>query len=202
MHHIIADGVSMSTLVQEFTDLYCEKELPALNLHYKDFAVWQARKVPKELYKKQEAYWLDQLGGSLPVLELPLDKTRPRLPDFSGGTIEVNIDKDTADEPHRLMVETGTTLYMILLAVYSILLSKLSGQEDIVVGSPVAGRPHADLERVIGMFVNTLAMRGQPEGHKTFSLYLQDIRHLALTAYEHQDYPLRSWQISSIHIER
>ncbi|PJH94193.1 non-ribosomal peptide synthetase [Bacillus sp. SN1] len=189
MHHIIADGVSMSTLVQEFTDLYCEKELPALNLHYKDFAVWQQEKYPKELYKKQEAYWLDQLGGSLPVLELPLDKTRPRLPDFSGGTIEVNIDKDTADELHRLMVETGTTLYMILLAVYSILLSKLSGQEDIVVGTPAAGRPHADLERVIGMFVNTLAMRSQPEGHKTFSSYLQDIRHLALTAYEHQDYP-------------
>ncbi|MCY9080205.1 non-ribosomal peptide synthetase [Bacillus inaquosorum] len=189
MHHIIADGVSMRTLVQEFTDLYCEKELPALNLHYKDFAVWQQEKYPKELYKKQEAYWLDQLGGSLPVLELPLDKTRPRLPDFSGGTIEVNIDKDTADELHRLMVETGTTLYMILLAVYSILLSKLSGQEDIVVGSPAAGRLHADLERVIGMFVNTLAMRSQPEGHKTFSSYLQDIRHLALTAYEHQDYP-------------
>ncbi|WP_029946625.1 condensation domain-containing protein, partial [Bacillus subtilis] len=157
MHHIIADGVSMSTLVQEFTDLYCGKELPALNLHYKDFAVWQQEKYPKELYKKQEAYWLGQLGGSLPTLELPLDKTRPRLPDFSGGTIEVNIDKDMADELHRLMAETGTTLYMILLAVYSILLSKLSGQEDIVVGSPAAGRPHADLERVIGMFVNTLA---------------------------------------------
>ncbi|MFP7234280.1 amino acid adenylation domain-containing protein [Bacillus subtilis] len=189
MHHIIADGVSISTLVQEFTDLYCEKELPVLNLHYKDFAVWQQEKYPKELYKKQEAYWLDQLGGSLPVLELPLDKTRPHLPDFSGGTIEVNIDKDTADELYRLMAETGTTLYMILLAVYSILLSKLSGQEDIVVGSPAAGRPHADLERVIGMFVNTLAMRSQPEGHKTFSSYLQDIRHLALMAYEHQDYP-------------
>ncbi|MCY8264769.1 non-ribosomal peptide synthetase [Bacillus inaquosorum] len=189
MHHIIADGVSISTLIQEFTDLYCDKELPVLNLHYKDFAVWQQEKYPKELYKKQEAYWLDQLGGSLPVLELPLDKTRPRLPDFSGGTIEVNIDKDTADELHRLMAETGTTLYMIFLAVYSILLSKLSGQEDIVVGSPAAGRPHADLERVIGIFVNTLAMRSQPEGHKTFSSYLQDIRHLALTAYEHQDYP-------------
>ncbi|NTU28504.1 amino acid adenylation domain-containing protein [Bacillus tequilensis] len=189
MHHIIADGVSMSTLVQEFTDLYCEKELPALNLHYKDFAVWQQEKYPRELYKKQEAYWLNQLGGSLPVLDLPLDKTRPRLPDFSGGTIEVHIDKDMTDELHHLMAETGTTLYMILLAVYSILLSKLSRQEDIVVGSPAAGRPHADLERVIGMFVNTLAMRSQPEGHKTFSSYLQDIRHLALTAYEHQDYP-------------
>lgn len=166
MHHIIADGVSMSTLVQEFTDLYCGKELPALNLHYKDFAVWQQEKHPKELYKKQEAYWLGQLGGSLPTLELPLDKTRPRLPDFSGGTIELNIDKDMTDELHRLMAETGTTLYMILLAVYSILLSKLSGQEDIVVGSPAAGRPHADLERVIGMFVNTLAMRSKPEATK------------------------------------
>lgn len=100
------------------------------------------------------------------------------------------------------MAETGTTLYMILLASYSILLSKLSRQEDIVVGSPASGRPHADLERVIGMFVNTLAIRCQPEGRKTFSSYLQDIRHLALTAYEHQDYPLRSWQISSIHIEK
>ncbi|MDL9994070.1 non-ribosomal peptide synthetase [Bacillus stercoris] len=189
MHHIIADGVSMSTLVQEFTDLYCGKELPALSLHYKDFAVWQQEKYPEELHKKQEAYWLNQLGGSLPVLDLPLDQTRPRLPDFSGGTIEVNIDKDTADELHRVMAETGTTLYMILLASYSILLSKLSRQEDIVVGSPASGRPHADLERVIGMFVNTLAIRCQPEGRKTFSSYLQDIRHLALTAYEHQDYP-------------
>ncbi|MEC2058116.1 non-ribosomal peptide synthetase [Bacillus stercoris] len=189
MHHIIADGVSMSTLVQEFTDLYCGKELPALSLHYKDFAVWQQEKYPEELHKKQEAYWLNQLGGSLPVLDLPLDQTRPRLPDFSGGTIEVNIDKDTADELHRVMAETGTTLYMILLASYSILLSKLSRQEDIVVGSPASGRPHADLEHVIGMFVNTLAIRCQPEGRKTFSSYLQDIRHLALTAYEHQDYP-------------
>ncbi|BEV37510.1 plipastatin non-ribosomal peptide synthetase PpsB [Bacillus stercoris] len=189
MHHIIADGVSMSTLVQEFTDLYCGKELPALSLQYKDFAVWQQEKYPEELHKKQEAYWLNQLGGRLPVLDLPLDQTRPRLPDFSGGTIEVNIDKDTADELHRVMAETGTTLYMILLASYSILLSKLSRQEDIVVGSPASGRPHADLERVIGMFVNTLAIRCQPEGRKTFSSYLQDIRHLALTAYEHQDYP-------------
>ncbi|MCB7153133.1 amino acid adenylation domain-containing protein [Bacillus stercoris] len=189
MHHIIADGVSMSTLVQEFTDLYCGKELPALSLQYKDFAVWQQEKYPEELHKKQEAYWLNQLGGRLPVLDLPLDQTRPRLPDFSGGTIEVNIDKDTADELHRVMAKTGTTLYMILLASYSILLSKLSRQEDIIVGSPASGRPHADLERVIGMFVNTLAIRCQPEGRKTFSSYLQDIRHLALTAYEHQDYP-------------
>ncbi|MCY8981666.1 fengycin non-ribosomal peptide synthetase FenD [Bacillus halotolerans] len=189
MHHIIADGISMSTLVQEFTDLYCGKELPALNLHYKDFAVWQQEKFPETHYSKQEAYWLKQLGGSLPVLDLPLDKTRPLLPDFSGGTFEVNIDKRTAEELHRLMFETGTTMYMLLLAVYSIMLSKLSGQEDIVVGSPAAGRPHADLERVIGMFVNTLAMRCQPEGRKTFSSYLQEIRELALTAYEHQDYP-------------
>ncbi|MCY8027883.1 amino acid adenylation domain-containing protein [Bacillus sonorensis] len=189
MHHIIADGVSMGTLVQEFTDLYCGKELPALNLQYKDFAVWQLERFSGELYSKQEAYWLNQLGGSLPVLDLPLDKTRPRLPDFSGGTFEVNIDKRTADELQRIMFETGTTMYMILLAVYSILLSKLSGQEDIIVGSPVAGRPHADLERVIGMFVNTLAMRSQPEGDKTFRSYLQEIRELALTAFENQDYP-------------
>ncbi|MED4567699.1 condensation domain-containing protein, partial [Bacillus atrophaeus] len=188
MHHIAADGVSMSTLIQEFTDLYCGKTLHPLKLQYKDFAVWQKEQFARQLFSKQEDYWLKQLSG-LPVLELPLDKNRPLLPDFSGGTFEAEIDRETAERLHRIMSETGCTLYMVLLAAYSILLSKLSGQKDIVVGSPAAGRRHADLEPVIGLFVNTLAMRSQPEGEKSFRSYLQEIKEVALTAYEHQDYP-------------
>lgn len=189
MHHIISDGVSVNTLIKEFGELYAGRSLAPMRLQYKDYAVWQRSFQQKEGYQKQEAYWLKRLEGELPVLELPADKPRPAVRSFAGGSVSCTLDAETASGLHRIARDHGSTLYMVLLAAYNTLLARLSGQEDIIVGSPIAGRPHKDLEPILGMFVNTLAIRTEPKGDKRFTDYLAEVRQAALEAYEHQDYP-------------
>ncbi|MCV3201253.1 non-ribosomal peptide synthetase [Bacillus velezensis] len=189
MHHIISDGVSVNTLIKEFGELYAGRSLAPMRLQYKDYAVWQRSFQEKEGYQKQEAYWLKRLEGELPVLELPADKPRPAVRSFAGGSVSCALDAETASGLHRIARDHGSTLYMVLLAAYNTLLARLSGQEDIIVGSPIAGRPHKDLEPILGMFVNTLAIRTEPKGDKRFTDYLAEVRQAALEAYEHQDYP-------------
>ncbi|AYK63291.1 plipastatin non-ribosomal peptide synthetase PpsC [Bacillus subtilis] len=189
MHHIISDGVSVNILIQEFGELYNNRKLPALRIQYKDYAVWQEGFKTGDAYKTQEAYWLKQLEGELPVLDLPADHARPPVRSFAGDKVSFTLDQEVASGLHKLARENGSTLYMVLLAAYTAFLSRLSGQEDIIVGSPIAGRPHKDLEPILGMFVNTLALRTRPEGGKPFVQYLQEVRETALEAFEHQDYP-------------
>ncbi|WP_039074103.1 non-ribosomal peptide synthetase [Bacillus sp. MSP13] len=189
MHHIISDGVSVNILIREFGELYNNRILPALPIQYKDYAVWQEGFKKGDAYQTQETYWLKQLEGELPVLDLPADHTRPPVRSFAGDKVSFTLDQETASGLHKLARENGSTLYMVLLAAYTALLSRLSGQEEIIVGSPIAGRPHKDLEPILGMFVNTLALRARPEGGKPFVQYLQEVRATALEAYEHQDYP-------------
>ncbi|UQZ41392.1 plipastatin non-ribosomal peptide synthetase PpsC [Bacillus subtilis] len=189
MHHIISDGVSVNILIREFGELYNNRKLPALRIQYKDYAVWQEGFKTGDAYKTQEAYWLKQLAGELPVLDLPADHARPPVRSFAGDKVLFTLDQEVASGLHKLARENGSTLYMVLLAAYTAFLSRLSGQEDIIVGSPIAGRPHKDLEPILGMFVNTLALRTRPEGGKPFVQYLQEVRETALEAFEHQDYP-------------
>ncbi|WP_041517884.1 plipastatin non-ribosomal peptide synthetase PpsC [Bacillus subtilis] len=189
MHHIISDGVSVNILIREFGELYNNRKLPALRIQYKDYAVWQEGFKTGDAYKTQEAYWLKQLEGELPVLDLPADYARPPVRSFAGDKVSFTLDQEVASGLHKLARENGSTLYMVLLAAYTAFLSRLSGQEDIIVGSPIAGRPHKDLEPILGMFVNTLALRTRPEGGKPFVQYLQEVRETALEAFEHQDYP-------------
>ncbi|MFP7274481.1 amino acid adenylation domain-containing protein [Bacillus paralicheniformis] len=189
MHHIISDGVSVGTLIHEFSELYASRTLAPLRIQYKDYAVWQQAFKQGEAYNRQEAYWLKQLDGELPVLELPADNARPAVRSFAGDTVSRTLDAKTTAGLYKIARDNGCTLYMVLLAAYSTLLSRLSGQEDIIIGSPIAGRPHKDLESVIGMFVNTLAIRTQPVENKCFSDFLREVRETALEAYEHQDYP-------------
>ena len=189
MHHIISDGTSMNILIKEFVQLYEGKILPPLRIQYKDYAAWQTGAGRLSRMKKQEAYWLELFSGDIPVLHVPTDFKRPSKRDFTGATLHFIMDRQRSAGLKQLALESGSTLYMVLLAAYTLLLSKYSGQEDIIVGSPIAGRPHADLEPVIGMFVNTLAMRNYPAKEKTFSQYLKEVRENALKAYEHQDYP-------------
>ncbi|WP_339232005.1 plipastatin non-ribosomal peptide synthetase PpsC [Bacillus sp. FSL M8-0071] len=189
MHHIISDGVSVNILIREFGELYNNRNLPALRIQYKDYAVWQEGFKTGDTYKTQEAYWLKQLEGELPVLDLPADHARPPVRSFAGDKVSFTLDQEVASGLHKLARENGSTLYMVLLAAYTAFLSRLSGQEDIIVGSPIAGRPHKDLEPILGMFVNTLALRTRPEGGKPFVQYLQEVRETALEAFEHQDYP-------------
>ncbi|WP_367818270.1 amino acid adenylation domain-containing protein [Paenibacillus sp. SI8] len=192
MHHIISDGVSMAILVDEFVRLYQDEPLSDLTIHYKDYAVWQNGLFQSEFMQQQETYWLSQFQGEIPVLDLPTDFARPSLQSFEGDYLTVVSGKDLADGLKRLASETGTTLFMVLLAAYHVLLSKYSGQEDIAIGTPIAGRPRAELEPVIGMFVNTLALRNCSQGGQTFKQFLAAVKDTTLSAFEHQDYPFES----------
>ncbi|PQP84731.1 non-ribosomal peptide synthetase [Paenibacillus sp. PCH8] len=189
IHHIVTDGMSMGIFVEELLRLYNGETLEPLRIQYKEFAAWQQSEPVQERLKNQEAYWLDMLEGELPTLELPTDFVRPAARSFEGDVLPFSIDKQMTDSLQRIADENGGTLYMVLLAAYSILLSKYSGQEDFIVGTAVSGRTHADLEPLIGMFVNTLAIRQYPSGEKTFLAYLNEVKETMLGAYDHQDYP-------------
>ncbi|WP_218133149.1 non-ribosomal peptide synthetase [Paenibacillus sp. OK060] len=189
MHHIISDGVSMNLLAEEFDHLYSGYQLPELELQYKDYAVWQQDEAGREYYKAQEAYWLTQLSGDLPVLELPTDYPRPQLQSFEGAAISVQIDRELSVQINELAKKHGATQYMVMLAALNVLLSKYTGQEDIIVGTSVAGRTHADLSGIMGMFVNALPMRSKPVGNKTFQGFLEEVKEQSLAAFDNQDYP-------------
>ncbi|EPY04511.1 bacitracin synthetase 3, partial [Paenibacillus alvei TS-15] len=189
MHHIISDGVSMNVLVQEFARLYEGDSLPELRIQYKDYAAWQQSLAQSETMQKQEAFWMETFTGDIPVLELPTDYARPAVQSFEGDDITFDVSSEVTASLQRIAAETGATMYMVLLAAYTALLSKYTRQEDIVVGTPIAGRPHADLEPLIGMFVGTLAMRNYPEGERTFTEFVSDVKERALKAFENQDYP-------------
>ncbi|KRF09859.1 non-ribosomal peptide synthetase [Paenibacillus sp. Soil787] len=192
MHHLISDGVSMGIFIQEFVQLYQMKPLPQLRIQYKDFSAWQNRLFQSETIKAQESYWLMMFEGEVPLLDLPMDYGRPSMRSFIGHSVTFRADKSLLRQLHQLAAMSGTTLYMVLLAAYNVLLSKYANQSDIVVGTPIAGRSHADLEHVIGMFVNTLAMRNRPESSKTFKQFLAEVKEQALMAYENQDYPFET----------
>ncbi|WP_143305902.1 condensation domain-containing protein [Chitinophaga vietnamensis] len=189
MHHIISDGVSLGVFIAELIALYHGETLPPLELQFKDVIVWQQEQFNNGALQQLHDFWARQLSGPLPVLRLPVDKPRPAIQSFSGNKIVFDIPAARAAEIRALAVQTGTTPFMVLLAVYNVLLHKYSGQEDILVGSPVAGRSHADLDHVVGMFVNTLVLRNQPSRKKTFIQFLQEVKENSLNAFEHQDYP-------------
>lgn len=188
MHHIIADGVSLTIITDEFNRLYEGQSLPAPKLHYKDYAVWQ--QTQSDHFQKQREYWLEQLSGELPVLNLPTDFPRPALQQFEGAHLLTTLNEVETVQLKKVAVDHGVTLYMLLLAAYHTLLHKYTGQQDIITGSPIAGRPHADIQSIVGMFVNTLAMRSQPQPEHTFTQFLKEIQQCSIEAFEHQELPI------------
>ena len=188
MHHIISDGVSVGVIINELTKLYRGENLEPVKVQYKDFAAWQNSLIENGAMEKQEEYWIDTFSDEIPVLNMPLDYLRPPVQSFEGDRISFRLDEALTKELNKLAEDNGATLYMTLLAVYNTLLYKYTGQEDIVVGSPIAGRRHADLHDIVGMFVNTLAMRNKPEGNMTFISFLQSVKENSIKAFENQDY--------------
>lgn len=189
MHHIIGDGVSSEILIQQFMQLYRGEKLPQVRHHYKDYALWQQRNSQQERIREQEKFWLNQFAGDLPELHLPLDYPRPAVQSFDGGRVSFEIENETASRINKILEKSGTTLHMFMLAAFNILLAKLSNQRDIVVGTPVAGRRHPELKDIPGMFVNTLALRNDPEPDMAFSQFLQEVKSSSIHALENQDYP-------------
>ncbi|MCP4148248.1 MAG: amino acid adenylation domain-containing protein, partial [bacterium] len=188
MHHIISDGVSLGILVKEFGALYARQELEPLTLQYKEYATWQNRFMESEKLLQQKTYWLEKFSGEIPVLAMPTDYPRPAVQDFEGETITFEIEAEQVEGIRRLTQNHGTTLYMVLLALFNIQMSKYGGQEDIIVGTPSAGRRHTDLDNIIGMFINTLAMRNKPAAAKSFEEFLTEVKQNSLEAFENQDY--------------
>ncbi|MCU0290187.1 MAG: condensation domain-containing protein, partial [Acidobacteria bacterium] len=188
-HHIITDGTSQEVLKNDFMSLYRRESLPSLRLQYKDFAQWQNSNKENDRLKRQELYWLNEFPDEIPVLAIPTDYPRPLMQSFSGSKINFEISAAETGLLHELALRSGATLFMLLAAVLNILLAKFSGQEDIVIGTPIAGRRHADLEKIIGMFVNTLALRNFPAGENTFPGFLEQLKDRTLQAFENQEYP-------------
>jgi len=189
LHHIITDGISQELLTQELLDIYGDKELLRLKLQYKDYAQWQTGDAWEKIKEQQEKWWIQQFQDEIPLIELPLDYSRPHIQSFKGDRLEFFIDQVETNGLNTLASQEGTTLFMVLSSIFNVFLSKISGNEDIVMGTPVAGRRHADLKPIIGMFVNTLALRGKPRGRSTFRDFLHQFKENTLQGFENQEYP-------------
>lgn len=195
MHHIVSDGWSMGVFVRELEKLYQayarggEDPLPPLQLHYADYATWQREWISGELLKKQEAYWKTSLTGAPELLPLPTDRPRPTEQSYAGDTVPLVLDQGLTRTLKDLGHRHGTTPFMTLLAGWAALLSRLSGQEDLVVGTPTANRGSAEIEGLIGFFVNTLALRMDLSGDPTVAEFLGRVKACSLSAQENQDIP-------------
>ncbi|UWF51918.1 amino acid adenylation domain-containing protein [Pseudomonas sp. N3-W] len=194
-HHIVSDGWSMGVLTRELGQLYeaalqdQDDPLPPLPVQYVDYAVWQRQWLSGEVLAQQSRYWRDTLSGAPVLLELPADHKRPAVQDYLGGFVPLVFDRALTARLKTLGLQQGTTLFMNLLAGWSLLLSRLSGQADVVIGVPSANRSQQELEGLIGFFVNTLALRMTQSGTPSVTQWLQQARRVALDAQEHQDLP-------------
>ena len=195
MHHIITDGWSTGILVREVAALYeayikgHESPLPELEIQYADYAVWQREWLQGEVLEQQLSYWRQQLGEELPVLQLPTDKPRPPVQSYRGRSLGFSLPAELTAELKKLSNAESVTLYMTLLTAFKILLWRYSGQSDVVVGTPIAGRNQLATEGLIGLFVNTLVLRTNLSGDPSFRELLERMREVTLGAYAHQDLP-------------
>ncbi|HEX9987859.1 MAG TPA: amino acid adenylation domain-containing protein [Chloroflexia bacterium] len=195
MHHIVSDGWSMQVFYEEMESLYNAytagqpSPLPELPVQYADYAVWQREWLQGETLQAQLDYWKAQLAGAPPLLELPTDRPRPHAQTYGGGHESIHLPTSLARQLEALGRREGATLFMVLLAAFDTLLHRYTGQSDVVVGSPIAGRTRQEIEGLIGFFVNTLVLRTSFEGDPTFREALRRVRETALGAYDHQDVP-------------
>jgi amino acid adenylation domain-containing protein len=195
MHHISSDGWSVAVLLKEVAALYdaftqgLASPLPELVIQYADFSVWQREWLQGEVLAEQLSYWQQQLGTDLPMLELPTDRARPPVQSYHGATQSLSLSEAVSRQLLELSRREGVTLFMTLLAAFQTLLARYTGQTEIVVGTPVAGRQQAETEELIGFFINTLVLRTDLSGDPTFVEMLGRVREVALSAYTHQDVP-------------
>ncbi|MES2939620.1 MAG: non-ribosomal peptide synthase/polyketide synthase, partial [Pseudomonadota bacterium] len=195
MHHIVSDGWSLGVLTRELSALYSafsqgqDDPLPAMSIQYADYAAWQQQALGGEVLQRQKDYWAGRLGGAPVLLQLPTDRPRPAQQDPLGASLAIALDKELTAQLKALGRRHGTTLHMTLLAAWGALLARLSGQDDIVIGTPVANRTRVELEGLIGFFVNTLALRLDLAGSPSTAQLLQRVKTESLNAQQHQDLP-------------
>jgi amino acid adenylation domain-containing protein/thioester reductase-like protein len=195
MHHIVSDGWSTGILIRELTTLYKAYDssqpchLPELPIQYVDFALWQRQWLQGEVLNNQLNYWKQQLGGELPVLELPTDRPRPAIQTYRGATESFALSPSLTAALKNLSQQEGVTLFMTLLAAFKVLLHRYTQQDNILVGTPIANRNRSEIEGLIGFFVNTLVLRSNLTANLSFKQLLAQVREVTLGAYAHQDLP-------------
>ena len=195
MHHIVSDGWSIGVLIREVAALYKAfaigeaSPLRELPIQYGDYATWQREFLQGAVLQEQLAYWRKQLRDIPAVLELPADRSRPAVQSYRGGVVKIQLDAETTQALRSLSQREDTTLFMLLLAAFDVLLWRWSGEADLVVGTPIANRTRAEVENLIGFFANTLALRVSLAGNPTFTELVRRVRAVALEAYENQELP-------------
>ncbi len=207
VHHIAFDRWSVGVLLSELMRLYeagaggPRAALPELPVRYSDYAAWQRRRFAGARLEGQLAWWREQLGGRLPVLELPTDRPRPRVQTYAGATCSLVLPARLTESLGRLARDRGATLFMVLLAAFQALLHRHSGQNDLIVGSPTAGRGRVELEGLIGLFINTLAIRATCRGETPFQELLEGVKATVLAALAHAEMPFEKL-VAGLGIER
>lgn len=195
MHHICSDGWSIGIILDELSQLYTSEiegvkaDLPHLNFSYSDYIKYQHELVQSKEGEKLLDYWKNELSGELPVLNLPADRSRPPVQSFIGSTEYFYIDKDIVSSLKNLSRQEGTTLFVLLQTAFQILLHKYSGQDEVIVGSPTAGRNKSEFDKIVGYFINPVSIKGQFSKDLTFKNFLKQIKLKVLDAISNQDYP-------------
>ena len=195
MHHIMSDGWSLRVLIRDWSQLYSayalhyEPKLPVLPIRYTDYTAWQKNSLQEQVLEQQLAYWSNKLAGVPELLKLPTDYPRPAVMRYQGKCLQSTLAQELLLRIKQLSQQNDVTIFMTLLAAFNVLLSRYSGQNDLVVGSPVANRTHRQTEDLIGFFVNPLVLRTQIQENKTFDELLKQVKQTALEAYAHQNIP-------------
>jgi len=191
MHHIISDARSQIILENEFRGLFINPshELSPVLVQYKDYSEWIKSGEQRQQIDRQKDYWMDALSGEIPVLTLPTDYARQAIQSTEGNVVQFGLTPEEVLNLKTTASENDTTLYVVLLALFNILFARLAHQEDIIIGTPVESRRHPDLENVIGMMVNTLAMRNYPLASLSLIEFLENVRRSSAQAFENQEYP-------------
>ncbi len=188
LHHIITDGVSQGIVVKDFFILYNNLELPEQKFQYRDYSEWQNSEAYQNKLVQQRNFWLEEFSEYTSVQDLPTDFTRPKVKSYTGKSALFTLEEEITTGLREISSAEGTTMFMTLLSVFNILLSKLTNTEEVVVGTVVAGREHSDLEKIMGLFVNTLALRNFPQGDLTFREFLQTVKAKTLACFDNNQY--------------
>lgn len=195
IHHIVCDGWSMNVLAKDVLALYeqlleeKEPELPVLKIQYRDYAVWQQEQLQQEQNNVHKEYWLKTLTGELPTLDLPYQKARPTVKTYAGNSLRTYITPEVTNGLKKYGQNQGGSLFIGLLAAWNVLFHKYTTEKDIIIGTPVAGREHADLNDQIGFYINTLPLRNAVDPEQSFDSFYQAVKENTLSSYEHQMYP-------------
>lgn len=189
MHHIISDGTSLSILLQELCDLYNGLSLPEKHIDYKDFTLWEKDQFETDEFNKSKKYWLNQFNDEIPLLNMPTTSPRPSIQSFEGSNYHTKLSKDIFERINKTAKTLNITPYMLMLSAYYILLSKYTSQDDIVIGTPIVGRELPELSNILGMFVNTLALRNKIDHNLTFEEFSKSIKKNCLNSFKNQSYP-------------